>query len=253
MVVSGRFACARAIVETYPYDIISKEKSYHAIGRSVNIANDDSVRPRDADEIAQWELMYRQSRAYYQMEQLVHAFEALAHWREEELLYREKIPIPSSVPTSLKHAYEAVESTMAPLLQDSFLIYTDDADAEDDAFTILRDLYLPEALIAYNTVLHSAGYLITRDSLLKSMDLSVAVAKEENRLTGPLMRAGRMRELVKSFALSAKAMLVLKGLGHKPWRTKRDREGKDPGIWEIGPQGKRSEGEEDGEMVEVDA
>jgi len=234
--------------------MISKEKSYQIIGRSVNIAADDSVRPVGADESAQWDLMYRQSRAYFHMEQLVHAFEALAHWRDEEVMYRDKIPIPSSVPTSLKHAYETVESTMAPLLQDSFLIYSDELEPTDDTFTSLRDLYLPEALIAYNTVLHSAGYLITRDSLLKSMDLSVAVAKEENKLTGPLVRAGRMRELVKSFALSAKAMLVLKGLGHKPWRTKRDREGKDPGIWEIGPQGKRNEeDEEDGQMVEVGA
>ena len=234
--------------------MISKEKSYHTIGRSVNIAADDSGRPVSADESAQWELMYRQSRAYFHMEQLVHAFEALAHWRDEEDLYRDMIPKPSSVPTNLKRAYEAVESTMAPLLQDSFLIYNDELEPTDDTFTSLRDLYLPEALIAYNTVLHCAGYLITRDSLLKSMDLSVAVAKEENKLTGPLLRAGRMRELVKSFAFSAKSTLVLKGRGHKPWRTKRDREGKDPGIWEIGPQGKS--GEEDGEegvMVEVGA
>jgi nuclear pore complex protein Nup107 len=228
--------------------MISKEKSYQAIGRSVNLANEDTILPTNADEIVQWDLMRNQSLAYYHMEQLIHAFEALAHWREEELLYREKIPIPSSVPTSLKHAYETVEATMTPLLQESFLLYADD---EDDTFTSLRDLYLPEAIIAYNTVLHSAGYLITRDSLLKSMDLSVAVAKEANRLTEPLVRAGRMRELVRSFALSAKAMLVLKGLGHKPWRTKRDREGKDPGIWEIGPQGKAAEDYEEGEMVEA--
>jgi nuclear pore complex protein Nup107 len=228
--------------------MISKEKSYQTIGRSVNLANEDTILPTNADEIAQWDLMRNQSLAYYHMEQLIHAFEALAHWREEELLYREKIPIPSSVPTSLKHAYETVEATMTPLLQESFLLYADD---EDDTFTSLRDLYLPEAIIAYNTVLHSAGYLITRDSLLKSMDLSVAVAKEANRLTEPLVRAGRMRELVRSFALSAKAMLVLKGLGHKPWRTKRDREGKDPGIWEIGPQGKAAEDYEEGEMVEA--
>jgi nuclear pore complex protein Nup107 len=229
--------------------MISKEKSYQTIRRSVNLANEDTILPTNADEIAQWDLMRNQSLAYYHMEQLVHAFEALAHWREEELLYREKIPMPSSVPTSLKHAYETVEAIVAPLLQESFLLYADD---DDDTFTSLRDLYLPEAIIAYNTVLHAAGYLITRESLLKSMDLSVAVANEANQLTGPLVRAGRMRELVKSFALTAKAMLVLKGLGHKPWRTKRDREGKDPGIWEIGPQGKMGE-EEDGEMEMVEA
>jgi nuclear pore complex protein Nup107 len=204
-----------------------------------------------------WDLMYRQSRAYHHMEQLVHAFEALAHWRDEEILYRGKVPLPSSVPASLKHAYEGVETCMAPLLQGDFLSYPDEEDKPTSSsqvpFAAVRDLYLPEALIAYNTVLHSAGYLITRESLLKSMDLSVAIAQEENSLTGPLVRAGRMRELVRSFALSARAMLVLKGLGHKPWRTRRDREGKDPGIWEIGPQGrKRSEEESDEEGEGVD-
>lgn len=193
--------------------------------------------------------MHRQSRAYYQMEQLVHVFEALAHWRSEEITYRDKVPMPSSVPASLKQAYEAVEAAMAPLLQDAFLVYSDE-EKDDDTFAAIRDLYLPEALIAYNTVLHSAGYLITRDSLIKSMDLSVAVAREENRLAGPLVRAGRMKELVKSFALSAKAMLVLKGLGHKPWRPRRDREGKDPGIWEIGPQGRQGVEDIDGEEME---
>jgi len=224
------------------------------IGRSVNIANDDSGRAVSAEEAPVWDLMYRQSRAYYHMEQLVHAFEALAHWRDEEILYRDKVPLPSSVPASLKHAYEGVENCMAPLLQGSFLYYPDEEDTNNEktVFASLRDQYLPEALIAYNTVLHSAGYLITRESLLKSMDLSVAIAKEDNSLTGPLVRAGRMRELVKSFALSARAMLVLKGLGHKPWRTRRDREGKDPGIWEIGPQGGKRGGhvgeDEDGDV-----
>lgn len=221
--------------------MISKEKSYQILGRSVNLASPESTRPVSEDDKALWDIMYRQSRAYFQMEQLVHVFEAFSHWRSEEITYRAKLPMPSSVPTSLKHAYEAVETSMAPLLQDSFLLYTDD-DTHAIILNDLRNLYLPEALIAYNTVLHSAGYLITRDSLLKSMDLSVAVAKEENKLTGPLVRAGRVRELMKSFALSSKAMLVLKGLGHKPWRPRRDREGKDPGIWEIGPQGDGREG-----------
>lgn len=229
--------------------MISKEKTYQILGRSVNLASPDTPRPINDEDLALWDRMYHQSRAYYQMEQLVHVFESFASWRHEEATYRAQLPMPSSVPASLKQAYEAVETAMSPLLQDHFLSYPD----EDDHAIILariRDLYLPEALIAYNTVLHSAGYLITRDSLLKSMDLAVAVAREANQLTGPLVRAGRMRELVRSFALSSKAMLVLKGLGHKPWRPRRDREGKDPGIWEIGPQGRSDEGEDEDDEEE---
>lgn len=249
--VTGRFACARAIVESYPYDMISKEKTYHILGRSVSIANDDRSRLREAEDTALWDLMHRQSRAYYQMEQLVHAFEAFVQFREEEITYRGMVPMPSSVPTSLKHAFENVEATMAPLLQPNFLLYPDEAKSDDDTFIAIRNLYLPEAIIAFNTILHSASYLITRDSLFGSMELSVAVAKEENQLTGPLVQAGRMRELMKSFALTSKAMLVLRNLGQKKWRVRRDREGRDPGMWEIGPQLRHGE-EADGSTEDME-
>lgn len=230
--------------------MISKDKSYQAIGRAVNIANGEHARPANAVKAAKWDTMLTSSLPYYHMEQLIRAFEALGTWRDEEAHYRLQNPTPPSVPASLKRAYEGVEAAMTPLLSEGFLTFPDDETADDETYQTLRDWYLPEAIIAYNTVLHVAGYLITRDSLLKSMDLSVAVAKEENQLTGPLVRSGRMKELVKSFALSAKAILVLKGLGNKPWKRRRDREGKDPGIWEIGPQGKAGEeSESDGELV----
>lgn len=182
--------------------------------------------------------MARQSRTYHELEQLVHAIEALAHWRDEEEKYITKAPKPSTVPSSLKEAKAAVSDAMAPILTGILLHPRDEQEASDLAF--IRDTYVPEVVVAYNTVLHAAGNLITRDALLESMDLSVAIAStdgEGNGLAECFQRSGRLRELVSSFALTSKVMLVLKAEG-KPWKARKDREGKALGIWEIGGMGR---------------
>ena len=205
---------------------------------------DDSVEPpTNQRQRLAWDLMKRQSRTYYELELLVRAIEALAHWRDEENKHIGKATKPSTVPSSLKKAKTAVSEAMEPLLKGILLNPQDDTEAANLSF--IRMMFLPEVVVAYNTVLHAAGNLITRDALLESMDLSVAVAadgddgkeagkKEGNGLAECFQRAGRMRELVSSFALTSKVMLVLKAEG-KPWKPRKE-EGKDLGIWEIGPQ-----------------
>ena len=64
-------------------------------------------------------------------------------------------------------------------------------------------------VIAFNTVLHAAGNLITRDSLLESMELSNMIANGKtdtgtNGLLDCFVQSGRTRELVESFALTSK-------------------------------------------------
>lgn len=253
--VTGRFAAARALVQHFPYDDISQQKSYQVIGRSVNLASGESSRPGDKQAAARWDQMFRESRTYYQLEQLVHAFEALNAWRTEESKYSDLDHKPKLVPGPMKHYFELAEAAMQPLLEKDFLLMAQD---EDEALDLahIRDLYLPEAIIAYNTALHTAGYMITRHYFITSMDLAVLVAKEELGLTQTFVNAGRMRELVTSFALSSKAMLSLRETGHKPWKPKKDREGKDGGIWEVGTKEIREgeievDGDEDGDVEEV--
>lgn len=247
--VTGRFAAARALVHDFPYDTISQQKSYQTIGRSVNVASGESSRPGDKQEAALWDRMLRESRAYYQLEQLVHAFEALNAWREHEAKYSERKPTPAHVPVPMKQVFDTVEIAMQPLLEKDFLLLPQDEDEATD-LSMIRELYLPEAIIAWNTVLHSAGYMITRDNFVASMELSVLVANEDLGLTEVFVKAGRMRELVSAFAQTSKAMLVLRGKGqHKPWRTKMNRrEGRDGGVWDLGT-GSVREGEVE---VEVD-
>ena len=65
--------------------------------------------------------------------------------------------------------------------------------------------------------------MITRSALLESMELSVVVAggddgpgtgeSQSNGLAECFVQAGRMRELVKSFALTSRLMLSFEGDG----------------------------------------
>lgn len=228
------------IVQNFPYEEVSLRKSYDTIGRSVNLMENTASTPFDEREAMAWALMKRQSRTYFELEQVVRAVEGLSFWRAEEDKYVSKTPKPSTVPSVLKRAKEAVSFAMEPILKGILQNPTDEEEAEH--LMIIRNAYLPEIVIAYNTVLHAAGNLITRDSLLESMELVNTIAKdgntgskadESNGLEDCFVQAGRMRELVESFALTSKVMLVLKAEG-KQWKPKKDRKGSDLGIWEIG-------------------
>ena len=227
------------IIQNFPYEEVSLRKSYEEIGRSINLMETNESGPSDEQEAIRWDIMKRQSRTYYELEQLIGAVETLSTWRIEENKYVNKSPKPNSVPSILKRCKEEVSEAMEPLLTSILQNPVDEHEAED--LKHIRLTYLPEIIIAYNIVLHAAGNLITRDSLLESMDLSVAIAsenigtdsEESNGLAKCFVQAGRMREVVSSFALTSKVMLVLKAEG-KPWKAKKDRVGKDLGIWEIG-------------------
>lgn len=191
--------------------------------------------------------MTRQARTYHELSLLVRALEALARWRDEEHTYLARAPKPSTVPANLKQAKAGVTEAMEPLLRGVLLEARDEEQARH--LTFVREKYIPEMVLAYNAVLHAAGNLITRDALLESMELSVAIARDGvgeagapsaagggNGLAEAFQRAGRMRELLRSFALTSKVMLVLKAEG-KPWKARKDREGMDLGVWEIGRRG----------------
>lgn len=208
------------------------------------------------------DLLRRQSRTYHELGLLVRALEALAHWSAEETRYvaRAGAAKPSAVPASLKEAKTGASEAMEPVLRGVLLEPRDEREAA--LLEQVRGMFLPEMVVAFNTVLHAAGNLITRDALLESMDVAVAVAGEGgsgeggvrggmgggvdgggkgNGLAECIRKAGRMRELVASFALTSKAMLVLKAEG-KPWKARREREGKELGVWEIAARS--GEGEE---------
>ncbi|SMY20693.1 unnamed protein product [Zymoseptoria tritici ST99CH_1A5] len=233
--LAGRLACALSIVQEFPYDLISQRKSYPLLGRSMNLLEHEY--PISKGESKLYSALVAQSKTYHDLEILVTTIRHLAEWRNIEHGYTgsSKKQRLDRAPEDVKEAKANIDESMAQILSGTVLWEgTDDDEIAD--LTRIREMYLTEVVIAYNSVLHTAGSIISRQSLIESMDLSVTIAAEESAgLAATIVKAGRMRELVRSFAASSKAMLILKDAG-KEWKPRKEREGKDLSVWEIGPQ-----------------
>jgi len=219
------------IVRDFPSAIISEQKSFALLGRNVNVLDKNlALTAEDDEETLEWDLLREQARPYYELERLVHAIHALDVWAAQERVFTAANKTSATVPTAMRKAKNEMDESMAPLLAGILLC----ADNEHDQKQLdqLRNTYLPEVLIAYATALYTAGPTISRESYIESMDLSVAIAAEDNGLTDAFTSTKRMRELVNIFAQTSKMMLVMKGLNKKV--RKADKMGKDLGVWEIG-------------------
>jgi nuclear pore complex protein Nup107 len=69
-------------------------------------------------------------------------------------------------------------------------------------------MYLPETVLGYVSVLHFAGTALSRDNLLEAMELAALIAEKDSDVAAVLMKSGRMREMVESFANCSKALAI---------------------------------------------
>ncbi len=82
-------------------------------------------------------------------------------------------------------------------------------------------------MLAYNTVLNFSAHTLSRDLLLRSMDLAATIAAEESELASCFTAADRMPELVDSFALSSMNVIRAEESG----KSKMKPNGERLGIW----------------------
>ncbi|KAI1421608.1 nuclear pore protein 84/107 [Xylaria sp. FL1777] len=97
-----------------------------------------------------------------------------------------------------------IKSYMRPILNNWLL----ESLQEDEDFKYLRDVYLPETIIGYVSVLHFAGTSLSRDNLLECMELASIIARKDADIAAVLMKAGRMKEIVEGFANCSKALAI---------------------------------------------
>ncbi|KAK6074689.1 hypothetical protein SCUP515_06318 [Seiridium cupressi] len=110
---------------------------------------------------------------------------------------------PEFLPTLGGHI-NFVKAYMAPVLHNWLLERVDD----DPDFDILREMYLPEAILGYISVLHYGGTALSRDSLLEAMELAALIAEKDSDVASVMMKSGRMKELVEAFANCSKALAI---------------------------------------------
>ena len=117
------------------------------------------------------------------------------------------------------------------MLQTVLLIYLTDAEATE--FSQIRVACLPEVVLAYITVLDSSSRFLSRDLLLKGMELAAVIAAEDSDLATCFMTADRMPELVDSFAGLSKTMIRADDVGPKGGKSKRRKNGETLGLWSV--------------------
>lgn len=129
----------------------------------------------------------------------------------------------------MQAALNDVRVAMFPLLESDFLSRPSD-EAEAIPLANIRNHYLPECVLAYNSILYFAGHVITRSWLVECMNLAQEVATNDT-LTEAFVASSRMKELVSAFALSSQALLHANEQGSKKGK-------KDEGIeiWQVKPQ-----------------
>lgn len=90
---------------------------------------------------------------------------------------------------------------------------------------------MPEVVLAYAEVLNVSARSSSRDYYLKSMDLAAMIAAEGSDLADCFMAAGRMAELVTTFAYASRGVIAADEKGSKVGKSRRKLDGRSLDIW----------------------
>lgn len=83
--------------------------------------------------------------------------------------------------------------------------------AGDEGLEQIRQMYLPETILAYISALHFAGTGLSRDWLLEAMNLATIIADKESDLEGAFVKAKRVKELLEAFTACSRALAIATG------------------------------------------
>jgi nuclear pore complex protein Nup107 len=96
-------------------------------------------------------------------------------------------------------------------------------------------MYLPEVILAYNSVLHYTGCTAGREILPQCLELSTLLAADGSDLLSCFVETKRLPELVAALARSSRAIIKANELkGGKPSEEKRRAgSGETLAIWHV--------------------
>lgn len=166
-------------------------------------------------------------------EHFTNARDLLGPLTETPLFAIASLPVPDATTTLLNaRAGSVISSIPATELGRQF---ADDSMRLENLQRLLPAIlpaYIPELVLAYGSILHSAGHFLSRGYFVASMELAAMVASEEGAPMAQLLgEQGRMRELVGVFARTSRAMVASKKREEK---KNREWKGETIGVWEVG-------------------
>ncbi|EXJ82050.1 hypothetical protein A1O1_08119 [Capronia coronata CBS 617.96] len=257
--MDGNFVALRQLLDR----VSLSEMSLSAVGMNLNFADEEPPTDEDEDEDQEMDddhirpmspsrkrksplhehpltragtdrgsLAYK-SMVWRQLEQLVAAMDSLDVFQEiaDNLEANRKNPtVVRSCKRDMKKALDDVRQTMQPLFDEEFMCRFQD-DMEGVLLTALRNHYIPECILAYNSVLYCAGHYVSRVWLVECLELSQVVAQNA-MLTNAFVAGGRMQELVRAFALDSRALLeATEQSGTRSKKIKTEKGNSD--IWKV--------------------
>ncbi|KAF6840136.1 nuclear pore complex protein nup107 [Colletotrichum plurivorum] len=180
------------------------------------------IEPIDAAQISPSQLA-SEARTVRDLESLVKVLDTMETVASLAELSREDSSVKRDFWTKVGNEVKAAKDHVRPLLKSWLLgqgassqasFVTDDAHAgvsDDPELEVLRDVYLPETLLAYISTLHFAGTTLTRDNFLECMELAATIAEKDSDIAASFVKANRMKELVEAFAACSKALAIASG------------------------------------------
>ncbi|KAI1345373.1 nuclear pore protein 84/107 [Xylaria sp. FL0043] len=142
---------------------------------------------------------------FFEMECLVRALDSMETIASSEAMAQDPTEeLGREFWSHVGNEVKYIKSYMRPILNNWLL----ETLQEDEDFQYLRDVYLPETIIGYVSVLHFAGTSLSRDNLLECMELASIIARKDADIAAVLMKAGRMKEVVEGFANCSKALAI---------------------------------------------
>ncbi|KAI4173565.1 MAG: hypothetical protein LQ348_006552 [Seirophora lacunosa] len=164
--------------------------------------------------------LFQQSNSFLNLEQLVQVLNAFEGW-QATIANKPSVEFGGSTGKQwredLRKACEDVESCIRPL-QHGWLQNPRD-DEEIFELEEIRKACLPEVLLAYIVVLNSSAQYVSRECLLKSLEVGATVASRGSDLAPCFVSAGRMPELVDALAFTSTTMLLANEHGGGKKRT----------------------------------
>ncbi|KAI9763945.1 MAG: Nucleoporin nup84 [Geoglossum simile] len=249
----GRLAAARELLKRMPSSRISLEKTEYIIGKKVDIGIDaedsddeegtagkaggpratgdyNTLSPKQIRRMH--EVLSTQAKSFIELEKLAVTLDTLQSWR---LIADEKIQDRVERRGKLRHACHNVVVAVSPLLHE-WLIYHS-TDEEKIEFDEIRNMYLPEVVLAYNSVLHYTGCTASREILPQCLELSTLLAAGDSDVLSCFIKTKRLPELVEAFAQSSRAIIRANEIkGSKAGEEKRRAgNGETLEIWHVDP------------------
>ncbi|KAF4998087.1 hypothetical protein FGRMN_3384 [Fusarium graminum] len=148
------------------------------------------------------------ARKFRELENLVRALDSLETVASLAELTNEEQKKKREFWTAIGEEVKNTKDNMQPLLKNWLLVGIEEGDEE---LRDIRQVYLPETVLAYVSTLHFAGTGLSRDNLLECMELASIIAERDSDLSTAFVEARRMKELVESFAACSKALAISTG------------------------------------------